>query len=196
MLAAFTGLAGKAIGGIFGWLLGNPLILGALLIVAAYNFGYWLGERDGTRDMVSKIELANKEAEIANLKNEKKIAEDAAKQVETDKADLEALAAQQQGEINAYKAELASRGQKCPLSPADRCRIYKLPKGCGGKGKAASDRPTGLAGVLPAVANYSQRRWLCRVGRLRERERAWRQEADLGGQLVRDQDPPAPRQAG
>lgn len=146
MLAAFTGLAGKAIGGILGWLLGNPLILGALLIVAAYNFGYWLGERDGTRDMVSKIELANKEAEIANLKNEKRMAEDAAKQAAEDEASAADLASKLAGELNDYKDKLAKAGRKCELEPSDYCDIYGLrhPK-CKRKDKKTGDRHIGVA---------------------------------------------------
>ncbi len=140
-----TGIAGKALG----WLLGNPLILGAILIFLAYNFGYWLGERDGTRDMVSKLEIASKEAEIANLKNEKAIAEAAAKQATTDNADLETLTSQKQGEIDELVKKIKAAGKECRIPDATMCRRYGVScdKGNGGKQKAVHS----LAGVAQCL---------------------------------------------
>lgn len=131
---------------LLGGILGSPLIMGAIAVFIAYNAGYFLGARDATRDMVSKLEIASLEAELANMKAEKKIAEDAAKQAESDRSATDALAAQLARELNEYKAKLAAAGRKCELTPADVCDVYGLhsPQ-CKNRDKKHRNKSTGLA---------------------------------------------------
>lgn len=138
------------------WAIARPFIvnvytIAGLLMFVAFYAGFYKGVWQTQASMISAIEKASLEAEIANLKNEKAIAEAAAKQAETDKSDLEDLASQQQGEINAYRDKLEKAGRKCELSPSDYCDIYGLrhPK-CKRDGKKTSYLAARLARYLQA----------------------------------------------
>ena len=162
-------VAGLVIGRIFGAIAGSSLLSALTTGVIVWFLAYNLGVHDGTRDMVTAIEKAELEAEILNLKNEKKIAEDAAKQAEADEASAADLASKLAGELNDYKDKLAKAGRSCKLTPDDICDIYGVPRGCRGKRKKAGDRPPGLGqGLLADLSAAHERRCLGRPQAMRE----------------------------
>lgn len=158
------GIIGLVIGRIFGVIAGSPLLSALAAGALAWFIAYNVGVRDGTRDMVSKLEIASLEAQIANIEREKKIAEDAAKQAESDRAATDALAAQLARELNEYKAKLEKAGRKCDLTPDDLCDIYGLhsPQ-CKNRNKKHRNKSTGLAwGIRSDAARSFDGQRLCR----------------------------------
>lgn len=152
MLAILTTLLGSR--------LGIAALAGLAMIIAlpiAFAAGFLKGKWQTEATMISAIEKANLENEIALLKEEKKLAEESRKQAEADNAELEKQAAILSGEVNEYKDKLDKAGRKCDLSPDDYCTIYGMrhPK-CDRKGKKTGNTTRSLAVSIQThrIASY------------------------------------------
>lgn len=126
----------------FGSRIGIAALSGLFMLIAlplAFGSGFLKGKWQTEASMISAIEKANLENEIANLKNEKKIAEDSAAQAEIDRGDLSKLVADQQVKIEELADAITKRGKGCPINPNDMCRLYGVScdKSQGNKRKAS-----------------------------------------------------------
>lgn len=144
--------------------LGIAALSGLIMLIAvplAFGAGILKGTWQTEARMITQLEKVSLENEIANLKEEKRIAEEARKQAEADEAAAQEREVQLTGEVNEYKLKLEKAGRKCELTPDDLCDIYGVrSKQCNRKNKKTGDRSTRYAKVLLAQV-FAAVEWRC-----------------------------------
>lgn len=154
-------------GAIFSLFLGSRLgvaaLAGLFMIVAlpiTFGAGVLKGRWETEASMISAIEKAKLEAEIANLKDEVSREKAAKETSDKDAAELEEKTKLLAGEVNEYKTKLEQAGDKCTLDADDVCNIYGLrsPQ-CKRKRQSSSDQYKRLANILQACEVASRFIW-------------------------------------